>query len=76
MRSEFAFLFPPVKKTRKPRAAAIKSIKVGASVVLSLDGKTYTVAERDTRYKNAWFLTDAAGARLPYSFSRDMLKVL
>lgn len=74
MRSEFAFLFP--KPVRKARKVAVKSIRVGASVILSVDGKTYTIAERDTRFKNAWHLTDADGNRVPYSFSRDMLKVL
>lgn len=62
------FLAPKVKKVRKPAA---KAIKVGARVILSIDGKEYTVRERDTRFKNAWFLVD-----VPYSFSRDMLKVL
>ncbi|RUW55580.1 hypothetical protein EOA32_00750 [Mesorhizobium sp. M1A.F.Ca.ET.072.01.1.1] len=76
MRSEFAFLFPAMPKTKKARKPAIKAISVGASVVLSLDGKTYTVAERDTRYKNAWFVVNADGVRAPYSFSRDMLKVI
>ena len=69
MRSEFAFLFPrPAKKARK---AAIKSVRPGARVILSVDGKEYEVAGRDTRFKNAWILVG-----VPYSFSRDMLKVL
>lgn len=72
--SEFAFLFPAVKKARKPRATAAKAIKVGARVILSVDGKEYTVEERDTRFANAWFLTNAKGQRA--SFSRDMLKVI
>lgn len=69
MRSEFAFLFP--KPARKPRKAAVKSVRTGARIILSVDGKEYTVRERDTRYRNAWFLDGAE-----YSFSRDMLKVL
>lgn len=73
MRSEFAFLFPPVKKVRKPRAAAAKAIKVGATV--ELKGHIATVVERDTRYKNALFV-EVDGKRSPYSFSRDMMKVL
>lgn len=73
-RSEFAFLFAPVKKAAKVRKAPIKAIKVGVSVILSVDGKTYTVEERDTRFPNAWFLTNAHGKRC--SFSRDMLKVV
>jgi hypothetical protein len=59
---------PKAKKARKPAA---KAIRVGATVRLSLDGKTYTVKARDDRFKNAWFLDGP-----PYSFSRDMLAVL
>lgn len=73
-RSEFAFLFPAPAKVAKVRKPSVKAIKVGARVILSVDGKEYTVEERDMRFKNAWFLTNAIGKRC--SFSRDMLKVL
>jgi hypothetical protein len=71
MRSEFAFLFPKPIKVRKARKTAAKAVTVGATVVLHMDGKEYTVAARDDRYKNAWFLVGA-----PYSVSRDMFKVI
>lgn len=69
MRSEFSFLFP--KPERKPRKPSKKAIREGATVVLTIDGNTYTVEKRDTRYKNAWFLVG-----VPTSFSRDVLKVV
>jgi hypothetical protein len=76
MRSEFAFLFPATKPVRKARKAAAKSIKVGARVILFRNSTEYVVAERDTRYKSAWFLATDAGERLPHSFGRDDMKVL
>lgn len=74
-RSEMAFLFPTAKKVRKPRVAK-KAIKVGASVRLHIDGNVYIIAERDVRYKNAWFIINAAGERAPTSFNRDVMEVL
>lgn len=73
MRSEFAFLFPAQPKVKKARKPAVKAIRVGASVIIN--GQTATVVERDTRYTNAWFVA-VDGKRAPYSFSRDMMKVL
>jgi hypothetical protein len=73
MRSEFAFLFPAQPKVKKARKPAAKSIRVGASVIIF--GKTATVVERDTSYTNAWFV-EVDGKRAPYSFARNMMKVL
>lgn len=64
------------KKVAKARKPAAKSCRVGATAILSVDGKTYTITERDTRYKSAWFIADANGNRVPYSFANYMLKVL
>jgi len=74
MRSEFAFLFPAPVKVKKARKPAAKAIRVGAAVIIN--GQTLTVVERDTRYSNAWFVADETGKRAPYSFSRDMIKVI
>lgn len=71
MRSEFAFLFPAPVKTRKARKTAVKAVRVGARVVCHVDGKEYTIAARDDRYKNAWFLEG-----VEFSISRDMFKVI
>jgi len=57
-------------KPRKPRA---KSIKVGASVIIL--GQEAIVIGRDEKYKSAWFI-EIDGKASPYSFSRDMFKVL
>ncbi len=64
---------PKVKKPRKPAA---KAAKPGAKVELFMNNKEYTLAERDTRFKTAWFLQDENGTRLPYSFARHDFKVL
>jgi hypothetical protein len=53
MRSEFSIFFPKIVKTRAPRKPARKAIKVGCKVRMHLDGNTYTVVERDTRYPSA-----------------------
>lgn len=67
-RSEFSFLFPVVKKTtvRKPRAAAVR-----VGTVVEIHGHTMKITGRDTRFANAWFVDGS-----PYSFSRDMIKVV
>lgn len=70
------FLAATAPKVKKVRKAPVKAIKVGAAVILFNDGNTYTVAERDTRYKNAWFITNAEGVRAPCSVGRDMLQVI
>lgn len=67
MASEFAFLFP--KAPKKARKTPIKAIKVGALV--ECHGHTVKVLARDTRFANAWFIEGS-----PYSFSRDMMKVV
>ncbi len=58
-------------KVKKVRTVAKKAVKVGATVRLHINGETYTVAGRDDRYKNAWFLVG-----LTHSFSRDVMEVL
>jgi len=62
------------KKTAKVRKAAIPAIRIGSQMTLTVNNSEVIVAERDTRTKSAWFVTDLAGNRLPYSFSRDCLK--
>jgi hypothetical protein len=56
---------PKVAKVSKPRA---KALRLGAKVLLFIDGNEYTIVERDTRYKAAWFIADANGTRVEYSF--------
>ncbi len=69
-RSEMAFLFPAVKKARKPSAPRAASIRVGDHV--RVHGQLAVIAERDTRFKAAWFIM-INGVRAPHSFSRDMI---
>lgn len=57
---------PKVKKARAPRSA---SVRVGVTV--EIHGRTVKVTGRDTRFANAWFVEGS-----PYSFSRDMMKVV
>jgi len=61
---------PKAKKIRKPAA---KAIKVGSSV--TIQGRSATITGRDHKYANAWFAS-FDGIASPYSFSRDMIKVL
>lgn len=61
-------------KTRKPRKPAAKRITVGC--VVEMHGRAHRVTGRDTKYANAWFLMNSDNVDLPYSYGRDMLKVL
>lgn len=61
------------KKTQRARKSSGPKISVGASVEVC--GKEYVVSRRDEKYKNAWFVTKD-GNEVPYSFSRDMIKIL
>lgn len=69
-RSEMAFLFPAVKKARKPSAPRAAAIRIGDQV--RVHGQSAVVVERDTRFKAAWFIA-IDGVRAPHSFSRDMI---
>ena len=59
------------KKAKAPRKPRNKSARTGAEVLLFSNGKTYTIKNRDEKYKNAFYLDG-----LEFSVSRDMFKVL
>lgn len=63
------------KKTRKVRAVAKPAARIGATAILTINGATVKIVERDSRYKSAFFVADENGNRLPFSFSRDVLDV-
>jgi hypothetical protein len=69
-RSEMSFLFPAVKKARKPSAPRAAAIRVGQTV--RVHGQLAVIADRDDRFKAAWFVM-IGGVRAPHSFSRDMI---
>lgn len=58
---------PKPKKARAPRAVAIR---IGQTV--RVHGQLAVIADRDTRFKAAWFVM-IDGKRAPHSFSRDMI---
>jgi len=63
-------------KAKKVRKVAVKAVSIGARIVMHNDNQEYTIVERDTRYKNAWFIAHDVKGRAPFSFSRDMFTVL
>ena len=67
---EICALLAP-KKNAKPSKVRAPSIKVGMTVTVL--GATATVAARDSRYPNAWFIEDGQGRRA--SVARYMIDV-
>ena len=63
------------KKAPKVRAVSAPAIRPGKLAILTITGETVQIIERDAKTKSAWYVQDAAGRKMPYSFSRDCLKV-
>ncbi|NUM72764.1 hypothetical protein HUU40_00240 [candidate division KSB1 bacterium] len=70
---EICALLAP-KKTAKVRKTPVKTVGPGKVATLTINGATVKILERDTKFKNAWYV-EQDGERLPFSFSRDVLVI-
>jgi hypothetical protein len=57
---------------KAPKARKASGPKIAAGKVVMVWGRAYTVVGKDTRYANAWFITDGPNQT---SVSRDMIVV-
>jgi len=63
------------KKTAKARKPSAPAIRIGCEAVLTINGATVVITRKATNSKTAYFVS-MNGVELPYSFSRDVLKVI